>query len=348
LPPSHLRKLTHQHAWAPLVALVVLALSRPAGAHVGHTSYCTAHTVAGGLQVELVAPLARLKQQSEPLEDVEGHVRATTMRGECALTARGPLRGDRQDNAAFQLDFSCPEAPVTLSCDYGMDLDSSAEVVCAIDGSPHVFRAGALDYLVGTPPTLLRQLLTFVKLGMTHVFGGIDHVLFVLSLLLGAASVAAQDAKHALRRVVGIVTGFTLGHSVTLIVAALGILKLPAALTESLIALSIVIVAMHNLLDENPRGRALTSALYGLIHGFGFASALAAIGLPRRGTVESLLSFNLGIEIAQLAIVIACFPALVWARRRPWFRARLLVPACCLIAGIAGLWFIKRAFGLVP
>ena len=318
----------------------------PARAHVGHTSYCTAHTVAGGLDVKLEVPRSLSQQTNEPLHDVEGHVRATTPHGECTLSARGPTLGGRPNSASFDLELSCPEGPVTLSCDYGMDVERTAEVVCAIDGSAHVFRQGALDYVVGTPPTLLAQLVSFVRLGTLHVFTGIDHVLFVLSLLLGAASAAAADTRRTLRRVVGIVTGFTLGHSLTLVVAVLGIVQLPSALTESLIALSIVIVAVHNLFDENPRGRALASAGFGLIHGFGFASALAAIGLPRRGTVATLLAFNVGIELAQLLLVLACFPALVWARRRPWFRARLFVPACYIIAGVAALWFVKRAFGL--
>ncbi len=334
--------------WALVAAWLaaVGALAAPAQAHVGHTSYCTAHAVAGGLDVALQVPLALARQTDQPLRDIEGHLRATTPRGECTLAARGPNLTERPGSASFDLDFSCPDGPVTLSCDYGMDLDRTAEVVCAIDGSAHVFRQGSLDYVVGMPPTLLAQLAEFVRLGTLHVFTGFDHVLFVLSLLLGAASAAASDAQRTLRRVVGIVTGFTLGHSITLIVAALGLVKLPTALTESLIALSIVIVALHNLFQENPQGRALTSAGFGLIHGFGFASALAEIGLPRRGTVATLLSFNVGIELAQLLLVFACFPALVWARRRPWFRRHLLVPACCLIASVAALWFVKRALGL--
>jgi hypothetical protein len=178
------------------------------------------------------------------------------------------------------------------------------------------------------------------------VLGGIDHVLFVLSLLLGAASAMASDPGRTLRRVVGLVTGFTLGHSITLIIAALGIVALPSRLTESLIALSIVVVAVHNMLDENPRGRSFTSAAFGLVHGFGFASALAQVGLPARGKVPALIAFNAGIELAQVLIVLVCFPALAWARQKGWFRRRLLIPACGLIAGLAGLWFVKRAFGL--
>ncbi len=340
-------RLSRALVLASLASLaLVAAFARPAQAHVGHSSYCTAHTVAGGLDVKLEVPLSLVRRTDQPLRDIEGHVRATTPHGECTLTARGPSLSERAGSAVFDLDFSCPEGPVTFSCDYGMDVDRTAEVVCALDGDAHVFRQGALDYVVGTPPTLLAQLASFVRLGMLHVFTGLDHVLFVVSLLLGAASAAASDPRRTLRRVGGIVTGFTLGHSITLIVAALGLVRLPTPLTESLIALSIVIVAVHNLFNENPGARGLTSAGFGLIHGFGFASALAEIGLPRRGTVATLLAFNLGIELAQLLVVFACFPALVWARRRPWFRRRLFVPACYLIASIAALWFVKRAFGL--
>ena len=339
--------MSDQRRFAALICLAALILVvAPSSAHVGHNSYCTVQEVAGGLDVKLEVPLALLAQKSEPLLDVEGHVRATTPGGPCTLTATGPQPAERPSSRRFELDFACPNGPVTFSTDYGIDVDRTAEVVCAIDGTAHVFRDGALDYVVGTPPTLLQQLSSFARLGALHVFGGLDHVLFVLSLLLGVAGAAARDPRSTLRRLVGIVSGFTLGHSVTLLLAALGIWRLPTALTESLIALSIVLVAVHNLIEENPRGRAATSALFGLVHGFGFASALAAIGLPRRGTVPALLAFNLGIERAQLALVLACFPLLVWGRRQTWFRARVLVPGCCMMAGIAAVWFVKRAFGL--
>jgi hypothetical protein len=327
------------------LAALLLVVER-ASAHVGHDSYCTVHEVAGGLDVKLEVPLALLAHKSEPLLDVEGHVRATTPGGQCTLTAAGPQPGERPSSVRFQLDFACPNGPVTFSTDYGLDVDRTAEVVCAIDGAAHVFRDGALDYVVGTPPSLLGQLSSFARLGALHVFGGLDHVLFVLSLLLGAASPAARDPQRTLRRLVGIVSGFTLGHSLTLSIAALGSWRLPTALTESLIALSIVVVAVHNLFEEDPRGRTTTSALFGLVHGFGFASALAQMGLPPRGTIPSLLAFNVGIELGQLAIVVTCFPLLVWARRQAWFRTRLLIPGCCCIAGIAGVWLAKRAFGL--
>ena len=328
------------------LGLPLSCLARPAEAHVGHTSYCTVQSVPGGLDMTLEVPVALTQGKRQPLHDLEGHVRAITPQGECRLEAKELGPAEQPDRARYSVDFSCPGGAITLSTDYGMDVDSGAEVVCAIDGNAYVFRAGALDYVVGTPPAWSAQLAGFVRLGAWHVWGGLDHVLFVVSLLLGAAGTLHLGRATTLRRLAFVITGFTLGHSVTLLVAALGVWRLPTALTESLIALSIVFVALHNLVEQAPRGRVLTSAAFGLIHGFGFASALAETGLPRRGTVASLLAFNVGIELAQLLLVVACFPLLVWARSRPWFRARLLAPGSCLIAALASVWFVKRALGL--
>jgi hypothetical protein len=322
-----------------------LLTASAAEAHVGHTSRCVARSVGGGLQVELEVPLALMRAASEPLEDVEGHVRATTPAGDCSLAARGPTPGRDASMRHFALDFACPDGPVIFSTDVGMDSNPGAEVVCTIDQRPFVFRQGALDYVVGTPPSLLRMLIGFVELGVMHVATGADHLLFVLSLLLGAARAALPSTKQRIGRIALVVTGFTLGHSITLVVAGLEVVSLPSRLTESLIALSIALVAGHNLVEKNPRGRLLTSALFGLIHGFGFAAALREMGLPRQSAVACLLSFNLGIELGQLLLVLACFPALIWAQRRPWFQRWLFVPACAAIACAGLLWFVERALG---
>lgn len=346
-----------------LLALALVMFATPAGAHLGHRSYCSVQTAPGGIDVTVQVPLAQLAESTEGgrvgdaealvlgqaprlRQELEQHLRATTPLGECRLDASsGPrLEGGAVRRGVFALSFKCPPGPVTLGIDYGFNIDRQAEVVCSIEGRAHVFRPGAADRLVGTPPGLGEMLLGFVALGAEHVFGGLDHVLFVLSLLLGAASAGASEPGRFLRRVSGLVTGFTLGHSATLIVAALGILSLPSRLTESVIALSVVVVAVQNLLAAAPRHRGVTSALFGLIHGFGFASALTDVGLPRRSTIPALLAFNVGIELAQLALVVGCFPLLVWAARRPWFRSRLLVPACVAIAALAGLWLVERAF----
>lgn len=333
-------------------------------AHLRGRSYCTVSTVAGGIDVSVQVPVQHLVEPlglapdklddaavltvaPRLLQQLEEQVRATTPAGPCEVVSTGPrFEGQRERQAVVDLRFGCPPGPVTLSNRFRLNVDPYTETVCVIDGEAWVFSAGALERTVGTPPRLPELLLDFLKLGAQHVFAGIDHVLFVLSLLLGAASAAGGELGRGLRRVAWLITGFTLGHSVTLMVAALGLVEPDPRLTESLIALSIVVVAVHNILRENPGGRTLTSSAFGLVHGFGFASVLADIGLPARGAVPALLSFNVGIELAQLAIVGLFFPGLVWAGRRSWFRSRLLLPVSGLIAALALIWFVKRSFGL--
>ena len=330
-------------AFATSAALTALTTPHAASAHAAPTAYCSARTTAGGLEMEFEVPKVSLQERSELLEEVAAHVRASTTHGKCELRASGPHPGTA--SARFELQFLCPAGPITLSTDFGQNLNRDAEVVCAIDGAPHVFRTGALDLLVGTPPTWLEQSAQFVRLGALHVARGLDHVLFVVSLLLGAVTTSVAHAGRRLREIVAVVSGFTLGHSLTLILSASGLVRLPSAFTESLIALSIVFVAVDNLFQARPRGRGWVSLLFGLVHGFGFASALAQVHLPRRGALAALLAFNVGIELAQIAFVLVCFPALVWASQRVWFRARLLFPACAAIAVLGSIWFCQRAFG---
>ena len=342
-----------------------LLLAPTARAHEQGRSYCSVHSVPGGLDLTLetaaehLGPVLGLAspEPSETelknasgrlLQTLEDRVQARTPAGACRVEIDEPKLVTREARRQVEatLHFHCPAGPVTLSNAFRLDVDPASEIVCAIDGAAWVFRRGAEQVDVGTPPTLGETLGSFVRSGALHVLGGIDHVLFVVVLLLAAASARADGLGAGLRAMVGVVTGFTLGHSITLIAAGLGVIRLEPRLTESVIALSIVYVGVENIARQQVHARALTASLFGLVHGFGFASVLAETELPRRGAVWALLAFNVGIELAQLAIVIVLFPLLTLLARRGFYRSGILVPGSASVALLATLWFVKRAAGL--
>ncbi len=182
---------------------------------------------------------------------------------------------------------------------------------------------------------LLAQLGAFTSLGVHHILSGYDHLLFLFALLL---------VGGRLRSLVKIVTAFTIAHSVTLILAALQLISLPSRLVESGIALTIVYVAAENVFGT-PTHRWRLTFFFGLIHGCGFAGVLRELGLPRQGLVASLLAFNVGIEIGQLAVVLLCVPLFRWLSAQRFSRP-VTVALSLVIGAAAALWFIRRAFGL--
>jgi hypothetical protein len=144
--------------------------------------------------------------------------------------------------------------------------------------------------------------------------------------------------------VLKVVTAFTLAHSITLGLAALGVVHLPSRLVESAIAFSVVLAALNNLRPLVHRGRWLVAFGFGLVHGFGFATVLAELGLPQESLVPALLGFNLGVELGQLAIV-AVFLPLAYATRHTWMYRRLIfVGGSAAIALIAAIWMVERVF----
>lgn len=198
----------------------------------------------------------------------------------------------------------------------------------------------AADYYAGTVQGALAVIRTFVPAGIEHILIGPDHVLFLVGLLLLGGSLA---------KLAGIVTAFTLGHSVTLSLAALDIVSPPAQLVEPAIALSIVFVGADNLLVRNataPRDiRALVAAVFGLVHGFGFAAVLKEFGLPSGALGWSLFSFNLGVEIGQLAIVVVVASTLAAIRRRnAVLSERLAIAGSVIVILAGGYWFVERVF----
>jgi hypothetical protein len=162
---------------------------------------------------------------------------------------------------------------------------------------------------------------------------GLDHILFLLALLLAGGTIV---------QLVGITTGFTLGHSITLALSALGLVRPPPEVIEPLIALSIALVAAEAFLLRPGNHRWKLAAAFGLVHGFGFAGALNELGLSAEGTVVALFGYNLGVELGQLAIVLVLAPMILLLARRPAAH-RLVVRALAAAIFVAGLyWFAQR------
>jgi hypothetical protein len=202
-------------------------------------------------------------------------------------------------------------------------------------------------------PSAWETLRQYVVEGIWHIWIGFDHILFLLSLLLPAVLVRrenrwepAPSLKRALLEVLKVVTAFTLAHSITLSLAALQVISLPSRLVESTIALSVVVAALNNLRGTIERRRWVMAFAFGLIHGFGFASVLADLGLPQSALVLALVGFNLGVEVGQMAIVVAFVPLAFWLRTTLFYRRGVLTVGSVLVAITAGRWFVQRLFDL--
>ncbi len=175
----------------------------------------------------------------------------------------------------------------------------------------------------------------FVFIGITHILGGWDHVLFVLALIL---------LSRRLRELLIVVTAFTIAHSVTLALSVLDVVTIPPSIIEPIIALSIVWVAVEAVLDRGDGKRAYVATfLLGLVHGFGFAYVLREeVGLAADALLSALVSFNVGVELGQLGIVLVAYPLRRWMRGRSWER-RAVIGIAVGIGIIALWWFVERA-----
>jgi len=195
-----------------------------------------------------------------------------------------------------------------------------------------------LDYFTGSRQVALAVVKKFIPGGIYHIFTGPDHILFIVGLLLMGGS---------LLRLLTIVTSFTIAHSVTLSLAALDVVNPPASLIEPAIALSIVYVGIDNLMVGKTGWdvRAWIAFFFGLVHGFGFAGVLREFGLPRQALGWSLFSFNFGVEIGQVCIVVVVASLLAALRNRNKELGQKIATIGSVIVVLAGsYWFIQRVF----
>ncbi len=178
----------------------------------------------------------------------------------------------------------------------------------------------------------------YLKLGYTHILPeGLDHILFVVGLCL---------LSNKIKSILWQATAFTVAHSITLAMSMKSIIVAPSAVVEPIIALSILFVAVENLLlTELKPWRILLVFMFGLIHGMGFASSLNEIGLPRNKFLTSILSFNVGVELGQISIILAVFLLIVGPFGKGVnYRKRIVYPLSIIIALIAFYWTIQRVF----
>jgi HupE/UreJ protein len=283
----------------------------------------------------------------------------------CPVQVTEQLIDNHSDGAYAVLRFAatCAAAPKTLSVGYRLffDLDPQHRGLIRLEYQGAT-RAGILSVEQPEQKFTLAELskweqfLDYGNEGVWHIWTGFDHILFLLSLLLPAVLVRsrvpgrrwepARNFHAAFWDVLKVVTAFTLAHSITLSLAALGVVTLPSRLVESAIALSVVLAALNNIRPLVREKRWVIAFCFGLIHGFGFASVLADLGLPQESLLIALVAFNLGVELGQLAIVGVFLPVAYTLRDTGLYQRLLFVYGSAAIALIAFLWLIQRAFNV--
>ena len=202
-------------------------------------------------------------------------------------------------------------------------------------------------------PKRFNEFKEYVLEGIWHIWIGFDHILFLISLLLPAVLVYSaktwQPAPHfktTFIDVIKVVTAFTIAHSITLTLATLQVIELPSRWVEAAIAASVILAALNNLFPYLLKRRWIAAFVFGLIHGFGFAAALADLGLQQGALMVALVGFNVGVEIGQIAILSLFIPAAYALRKSKFYKIIIFYGGSALIIMIAAAWFIERAFNL--
>nr|WP_235190179.1 HupE/UreJ family protein [Sulfitobacter mediterraneus] len=197
--------------------------------------------------------------------------------------------------------------------------------------------SGAIALAGGGAQTPMQAFMSYIPVGFDHILPkGLDHILFVLGLFF---------LSIRLRPLIWQVSAFTLAHTVTLALGALGWVSVPGEIVEPLIAASIVYVAIENVFASKLNAwRPLVIFGFGLLHGLGFASVLGEFGLPEGQFIPALIGFNVGVELGQLTVIALAFAAVGWAANHAWYRSRIAVPASCVIAAVGAYWFVERVF----
>jgi hydrogenase/urease accessory protein HupE len=334
---NHLAKLSRM---GMLAGILVLLLNGSAQAHDPGLSAVEVRILADRIVAEVSfapADLETVQQSASTFLTIHSNDRMLELQ---SITRRSA----DQNSVHFLLEFSASDAnDLRIGAPVLANLPRGHKQFCSVFDrnnrllAERMLTAEAQDLTVDLQSTVAndKSLLGFVFLGIEHILTGYDHLAFLLALLL---------AGDSLRRNAKIITSFTLAHSLTLALATLGLVSIPPVIVEPVIAASVIFVGLENLFGRRVAARWLVTFGFGLVHGLGFASALRELGIGqlRVRAIGPLLSFNVGVELAQIAIAALVLP-LVWKlRERPAFTLRH-VPALSLLITLAGVyWLLAR------
>ncbi len=344
------------------LAALLLALIARASAHDEPTSFLDLRLGADGLTASLAASTTDLAHDLTKIEPdmLLDPATAATQRAALAdlVKTRLQISADSQPLSAelrgivpapgkrdlhLEFHYAWPAAPTTLRVECQLfPYDPRHRTFVNIYEGGHLQRqeifegdAAPIEFRTGSQQGIARVVRQFVRSGVHHIFIGPDHILFVIGLLLLGGSVG---------QLLKIITAFTAAHSITLGVATLGLFRPPSSIIEPAIALSIVFVGLHAFLGKKKHDPRLIFAFcFGLIHGFGFASVLQEMVLPRHALGWSLTAFNGGVEIGQACIVLTVAPLLALLRQRSTLASERVISAGALCVTTAGaFWFFQR------
>ncbi len=358
-------------ALASFAVLFVLLAARPARAHEVGLSRGEYATRGASVTAQLTFARRDMITLVAGLDaDHDGALTAAELeRGRDALVGaavgRLHVRGDgaacpgelaeariaEEDGVSLRAVYRCPALPhaVTIDVDLLEDLpfghrhlahfageSGPSDAVLFARNRSFSFESTKEQASAEAPRASYKGKLSFFPMGIEHILTGYDHLVFLLGLVI---------VGGRLRSLLMVVTAFTLAHSITLAVAALGIWAPSPSIIEPAIALSIAYVGVENFFVKNAEKRWRITFPFGLIHGFGFAGALHEVAMPKADVPYALVLFNVGVEAGQLAVLALVLPLIYLARKRAWFRERgaKVVSGAIAVAGV--VWFVSRVVG---
>lgn len=294
--------------------------------------------LAGGEQIlnRLAANLLEVSLDENPLPIVEFAVSQHTNNNIRIEMVFAPSPGTFLKVTSKWLDALPPGHRQFVSFQEGTNAARTEDLLDAVNNTFTTELSPSLAKQETTPPKQF-SFSQFFVLGVHHIWTGYDHLLFLFGLLI---------VCNSFKSIAKIITCFTLAHSLTLALATLDIVDIPSRIIEPTIAASIVYVGLENIFQRGqPKGRWLLTFAFGLVHGFGFASVLREMQIAKAGSVVvPLVSFNLGVEVGQIAVAAVILPIFWYLRKKPQFTLRW-IPACSVLVAAAGVfWFIQRVW----